>query len=392
MSTAAIQLRTLAQLELARSGYGTSNLLVMQFARAPESSRREEEPAIREPRAEQSRQFYRQLLSRVDAIADTSGIALTTELPVSLGNTTAYTAIAQEDHLSGRSLRLETLRASVSPGYFRTMEMTLLKGRDFDERDALTSPRVAIISDSLARRLWPGRDPLGRVVAAANNFPAAAGEKIEWLEVVGVVNDVDPVLRDTGSAPYIYLLLSQEWLMAAGTLVARFQGDGRETAAAVKQAVIGADPLAEIYSTRTMSQIAGDFLYPRRLAAGILAVSGVIALILSSVGLYGLASYTLAQRVRELGVRCALGASREQLIKMVVGEGIKLALASLAAGVPLCYVAWRVSAHLLGRPPAADVATMAAAPLVLLAVILVACYLPARRAARIDPLEALRSL
>lgn len=387
-----IQVRALAQIELARPGYNTSNLLVMNYAGgAPESSRRNEGPGEVARRAEQSREFYRQLLSRLDVIGGASGIALTTALPVSLGNTTAYGAISQEDQAAGRTLRLQTLKASVSPGYFRTMEMTIVKGRDFDERDSMTSPKVAVISESLARRLWPGRDPLGRFVAAANNFPAA-GEKFEWLEVVGVVNEVDPILRDAGSAPFVYQPLSQEWMMTAGTLVARFKGDGRETAALLKNAVNSADPLAEVYRTRTLEQIVGEILYPRRLAAGLLAVSGLIALVLSSVGLYGLVSYTLAQRVRELGVRCALGASRQQLVRMVIGEGIRLALVSLAAGVPLCFVAWRVSARLLGKPPAVDIGTMAAAPLVLLAVILLACYFPARRAARVDPLEALRSL
>ena len=190
----------------------------------------------------------------------------------------------------------------------------------------------------------------------------------------------------------IYVPLGQQWLMTAGTLVARVQGNGREAALRLKDAVSGADPAATIYSVKTMNQLVDEILYPRRLAAGILAVAGLIGLVLASVGLYGLMACSLAQRRHEFGVRAALGASRRDLIRMVLAEGTRLAVLGAVLGAPICYAALRASSWITGAAPVPDVWKFVIVPAVFLPVIFLAGYIPARRAGHADPMAVLRSL
>jgi predicted permease len=398
---AGIHVRALMTIELADLGYSTERSVVLSFARRGEpadpkadqktlAEKKADRRVLAEKNAQSSRLFYRQMLGRIEN-AGADSVALTTALPLHTRPSTDFSAVAQEDFLAGDPKAVGSSVASVSPRYFETMGMSLLNGRDFDERDSMTSPRVAIVSASIARRLWPGRDPVGRFVGAKNSFPAA-NEKIEWLEVVGVVNEIDPILRDVGQSPFIYKPLSQQWLMSAGTLVARVAGDPQPVVQRLRLAVNGADPSAEVYRVQTMRQIVADILYPRRMSAGILAASGLIGLLLASVGLHGVIAYSLAQRVHELGIRMALGAERRQIVRMVLREGLKLAVTGSILGFALAYPAVRIASNLFVPVPAVDVLAFAAVPLLLTAVILLACYIPARRAAQTDPMTVLRQL
>jgi putative ABC transport system permease protein len=318
-------------------------------------------------------------------------VALTTGLPLNTRTSTDYTVVAQEDYLAGDPKGVGSSTQAVSPRYFETMGMSLLDGRDFDERDSMTSPRVAIVSANIARRLWPGRSSIGRFVAARNNFPAQ-GEKIEWLEVVGVVNEIDPILRDAGQSPFIYLPLSQQWRMSAWMLVARVAGDPQPVIARLRGAVAGSEPTAAVFRVQSMRQAVAEILYPRRMTAGVLAASGLLGLLLASVGLYGVVSYSLAQRVHELGIRVALGAERAHIIRMVVRDGLGLALIGSAAGFLLAYPAMRAASNMFVAVPSMDVLAFTAVPVLLTGVVVLACYVPARRAARVDPMTALRQL
>jgi putative ABC transport system permease protein len=388
---AAVHVRGLMRMELNDPGYDTRNAVVLNVARrdAPDDPRNPRK-GLAEERAQRTRTFYRQLMARIGSVPGATATAVAGGLPLFGHSNTSYTAVARDAPVEGGP-GIGTSRLAVSPGYFRTMGMSVLAGRDFDERDTMTTPRVAIISESIAKRLWAGGDPVGRFVAARNNFPAAH-EKIEWLEVVGVVNEVDPILRDIGQSPFIYLSHGQEWLVSSGTVVARVQGDPQGVVQHLRRAVAGADPFAEAYSARTMRQVVAEILYPRRLAAAILAVSGLIGLLLASLGLYGVVAYSVAQRVHEIGVRAALGARRTDIMRLVMREGLKVAAVGSAFGLVAAFVAIRITARMFVAIPAVDAATIVTVPFALAAVVLLACYVPARRAADVDPMVALREL
>jgi predicted permease len=389
---AGMQARALLTLERVSPGYRTDHAIVATFGLRQIPGEREANPRDRAERhAERSRRFYRQLLARLDDLRSASDVGVTNALPVRAGEGQSYTAVAQEDVLAGVPGGIGASRAMVSPGYFRAMGMSVLEGRDFDERDETSMPRVAVISQSLARQLWAGRSAVGRLIAARNNFPSS-GEQIEWREVVGVVNEVGPILRDAGPTPFIYESLGQQWLVGANTIVVRAPGGPQQIVERVKAAVEGSDALAQIYSVQTMADAVAAILYPRRLAAATLGASAAIGLLLASVGLYGLVSYSVEQRFREIGIRAALGADRADILRLVVGEGLSAAMMGAVAGLLAAALAIRLASRLVVGVPKMDAATLILMPALVIGVVVLACYLPARRAVRIDPADTLRRL
>jgi putative ABC transport system permease protein len=390
---AGFHIRSLMKIELADLGYDPAHVSVINVIIRSTSGDRADKPRppdYAEKAAERSRTFYRRVIAAINAVPSTGGAAMVSTLPVTSRNPSAWNAVSYDAFLAGDDGGIPTARASVSPGYFRTMGISLTEGRDFDDRDSRTSAKVAVVSASLAERLWPGRSALGRLVGSKNNFPAR-GEAVEWLEVVGVVDDVDPIVRERGSIPQIYLTLNQEWRPTAGSVVARIPRDAVAVLQALKQAILGADALAEIYRVQTMEQIIAGILYPRRLAAAILGVSGLIGMFLAGLGLYGVIAYSVAQRVQEIGIRTALGADRRDVEWLVVREGARILVMGSIAGLALTYAALRLTARFVTLPEM-DAGTWIVVPAILAAVTLLACYLPARRAARLDPLVALRQL
>ena len=253
---------------------------------------------------------------------------------------------------------------------------------------SLLSPRVAIVSASVAQRLWPGGDPIGRRVTMINAFPAR-DEKSESYEVVGIAKDVKPVLYEGAQHPFVYFALGQEW-RPWGTIVARGIGDSRELIPSVRNAVTASDPLADVYRAQTMSQLVGQILYPPRIAAAILATSGVLALFLATIGIYGVVSYSVAERTGEIGVRMALGAERGDIVRLVLRDGAWIAAVGSAAGLVLGHAAIRVTSSRFLSLPQLDLAAVVLTPLLLGTVVLFACYLPTRRAGRVDAMEVLR--
>jgi ABC-type antimicrobial peptide transport system permease subunit len=201
------------------------------------------------------------------------------------------------------------------------------------------------------------------------------------------------VLDDRPPLPVVYVSLMQQWQGTARNLIVRgYGGDATALADPVKRAVVGADAFAEAYGARTMEQIVAEILYPRRLAAGILGTAGVIGLTLASIGLYGVVSFSVARRRREIGIRATLGASRRDILALILREGAVVAGIGCAAGLALGVLALRLTAGLIPDLPTVDVLAFVAVPAALTLVVLAACYVPARRAARVDPAEVLRSL
>ena len=397
---AGVYVRSLLKIELADIGYSTRNLVVAYPSLRLQESERvsrqtmlsgpTEDSRQREARyAERTRRFHQQLLERLRAMPGVTDVAIVSSLPLSErpGNA-SWSVATQEDFQAGDRKGVGTERSSISSGYFKAMGIPLVAGRDFDERDTTRSPKVAVVSASIAQRLWPGRDPIGRVVTMINAFPGR-DEKSESFEVVGVAKDVRPVLYEGPSHPFVYFALGQEW-RPWGTIVARGAGDSRALIPSLRGAVTASDPLADVMRVQTMSQMVGQILYPRRIAAAILAASGAIALFLATIGIYGVVSYSVAQRTGEIGVRMALGAERRDIVRLVLRDGAYIGAVGSLAGLVLGYVAIRLTSSRYLALPQLDLAAIVVTPLLLVAVVLLACYLPARRAGRVDAMEVLR--
>jgi putative ABC transport system permease protein len=339
-------------------------------------------------RAERSREFYRKVFDSVRNVPGADGVAITDRLPV-YSATTPPTWLSEDQYLSGTSDVAPAGLASVSPGYFRTMGMHLVRGRDFDDRDVLNSVHTAVVSEGFAQRMWPGRDPIGQRLAAYS--PDNPDKKLEWLEVTGLVNEVDPILHDRGESPFVYVALGQRWQPGYLSVVGWGHGDQAALVQSIKRAVIGADTFAQVSDVRTLKQIVGEILYPRRTAAGILVVCGFVGLLLASIGLYGVVSYSVAQRTREIGVRIALGADRRLIAGLVLREAAAVTGIGALLGFGLSAFALRATATLVGPVPTSDALVFLLVPAVVGAVVLLGCYVPARRAATADPVEALRT-
>jgi putative ABC transport system permease protein len=279
----------------------------------------------------------------------------------------------------------------VSPRYFETMGIRLIRGRVFTDQDRLGGQPVAIIDENLAREYWPNQDALGKRIRNGNNSP--------WKTIVGIVAPVrhSQVVGEEASATgtegsgkgVYYFPLYQENSPAI-FLVARTNGDPLALAGAIREAVREVDPAQPVSDLRTMDQRIALSMGPRRSAVMLLSVFAAMALALAAVGLFGLIRYNVAQRTQEIGVRMALGASRGDVLRMVLGESLRLALLGVAGGLLAAFALTRVLTSLLYGVSATDPLTFSGTALLLTCVALLASWAPARRATTVDPMAALR--
>ncbi len=275
--------------------------------------------------------------------------------------------------------------ARVSPDYFTVMGIRVLEGRVFEERDRDDAPKVCIVDETFAKTYWPGDSPLGKRV----KFGRLSDGDSPWMEVVGQVAHVKNYGVDEDSRVELYLPFMQN-SSGGFTLLAKAASPGA-AASAMRAAVHAANPEIPVYQVRPLEEFVAERSTLRRLLAQLTTVFAAVALLLAAVGIYGVMSYAVAQRTQEIGIRMALGAGEESIAKMVLRNGAVLAVTGVAIGLLLAFVLARLAASLLFQTSAADPPTFSVVPMMLLAVALVACYLPARRAARVDPMNALRS-
>jgi putative ABC transport system permease protein len=274
----------------------------------------------------------------------------------------------------------------VSPGYFQTLSIPIKKGRAFTPEDRQGTPKVCIVNETAARRLWPGQDPIGRKVAATSFFFADDAT----AEVVGVVGDV--LYGRPGEPQKLDLYYpSLQGGLAWGTLFMRTKGDPAAIAPAVRREIKALAPNLPVFDVATLDRKVARTFGRERFAASLLSLLAGIALFLASVGIYGLVAETVAARTREIGVRMALGAAPGDIVRRVLRRGLALAGAGLAAGIVAALALSRLLSSLLFGVGAGDPATYGAVSLVLFLVSAAACWIPARRATRIDPTVALRS-
>jgi putative ABC transport system permease protein len=265
------------------------------------------------------------------------------------------------------------------------MGVRVLEGRVFEERDREGAPPVCVVDDTFARTFWPGESPLGKRV----KFGGLDDEEHPWMEVVGRVGHVKNYGVDEDSRVELYLPFLQS--SAGGfTLVALTEGAPGTVAAGMRQALRAVDRDLPIYAVRPLDEVVAERSAERRLAALLTFVFATVALLLAAVGIYGVMSYAVAQRTQEIGIRMALGAEREHVLRMVLRNGTVLALTGIAIGLAAAFALARLIAALLFETSAADPPTFSVVPVLLFAVAILASYLPARRAARVDPMAALR--
>jgi predicted permease len=271
----------------------------------------------------------------------------------------------------------------VQPGYFAAMKIPLVRGRDFTEHDVAAARPVAIINEALAQQQWPGEDPVGRQVA----LPGGS-----WMSIAGVVKNVKQSDWTAPPGNEIYLPHAQcsATQFSYMTVVLRANGDALALAKSVEATVRSLDKDVPIARVQTMEQVIGDKLWRGRLAMTLLGVFAGVAAVLAGMGIYGAISYAVAQRTGEIGVRMALGAASSDVLRMVLRQGLAVVGSGVAIGLAGSWMLTRTLAGLLYGVTATDPLTFVAVPVVLVLLSAVACCVPALRAARVDPLTALR--
>jgi len=358
--------RSLQELQAVDPGFRAENGLTLSFELEPhgyDKTRGEE--------------FMRQLLERVAALPGVQSVSAVNYLPLGQRNVNAVVfAPGREQRVEEPGLQI------ISLNYFGTMGMTLLRGRDFTAADTASAPRVAVINEALAARLFPGEDALGKQLRVPNR------EEIAY-EVVGIAKD--SAYHSLGEAPraVLYRPFAQEYSPTMN-LVVRAAGDPPPLVAALRREVNSLDPSLPTQDVRTLREQVIAALEPARLGTLAISAFGLLGLFLAAVGIYGVMSYAVARRTHEIGVRMALGARRFDVLKLIVRQGATLAVAGAAIGLLLAFGVTRLLAKLLYGVGSTDPLTFAGVTLFLIAVALLACYLPARRATKVDPLVALR--
>ncbi|HLL75964.1 MAG TPA: ABC transporter permease [Pyrinomonadaceae bacterium] len=328
---------------------------------------------------EEGAQLYRELQERVAALPGVGGVTYTRVVPLGGGGQRRNIFIEGYQPRPNEDTELNT--NVVGPDYFRTMGIPLVEGRDFGPQDTEKSPGVVVVNEELARRYFPGQSPVGKRLRTNSEGP--------YLEIVGVARTVKYRDLREQPLPFVYIPLAQEYQRGM-TLVARTDGDPLSLAPAVSGAMAEIDRRLPLFNVRTMASYVSAGLAADRMIAVMLGLFASAALALAAVGIYGVLAYSVAQRTREIGIRLALGAQRADILRLVVGQGMALVLVGAGLGLVLALVLGRLFAGLLFGVGASDPSTLAAITLLLTAVALLACYLPARRATKVDPMEALR--
>jgi predicted permease len=325
--------------------------------------------------------FHQQALERVRALPGVEAAALADWLPLTL--TESSTVVYVEGKTPPNFANLpSTIYTRVGPDYFRAMGISLLAGREFTPQEREEASRVVIVNETFARRFWPGENALGK------QFKFGGADEPAW-QIVGVAKDGKYVTLGERPRLLVYQPLSRNYSSLVN-LVVRSSADAATALAAVRREVNSLDPTLPLYNVRTMREHLSLPLFGARVAATVLGAFGVLALLLAAIGIYGVMSYSVSQRTREVGIRMALGAQRSDVLKMMVRQGMSVALIGIGIGLAGAFGVTRLLADLLFGVSATDPLTFIVIVVLLTGVALLACFVPARRATKVDPIVALR--
>ena len=325
--------------------------------------------------------FYKQLLSRVEALPGVRSASYIGHLPLNL-NYSSSGIYAEGQQFTRRADLPEILTNSVWPRYFETMGIPLVEGRDFSLQDDKEETRVVIVNESFARRFWPGENAVGKRLSQG-------GPDRPFWEIVGVVKDSKYFTIGEDPQPFVYFPSMRDYDGDA-PLVARTTGNPESLIGAIRHEVRQLDANLPVYDAKTMSEHMRLSLFPLRTGAWVAGSFAFLALMLAGLGIYGVMSYGVSQRTRELGIRMALGAEAGDVLRLVIRRGMLLALIGLTIGLIGAWALTRLMTSVLVGVRATDTVTFAGVSLLLSVVVFFACYFPARRATKVDPMNALR--
>jgi len=332
--------------------------------------------------------FVRETLRRMLAIPGVDLAAMTTDLPVTHLSRRRAVNIEDRPDESGKGLISET--SSVTPEYFKVLQASLVRGRFFAENDEPGKQPVVIVDETTARTFWPDRDPIGRRLSIKSTVRLRSAANPPWSTVVGVIKDIKNDGLDQSGAPHIYSPIYQVPGIRSLSVTVRTSLSATSLEPQIRREIQAVDPDLPVFNVRTMNEVIDGSLASRRFSAELVGVFAVVALLLASVGIYGLLAYMVGQRAHEIGVRMALGAMPSTIGKMIVSRGAGLAGIGVGIGLLLSGImAPMISTVLYGVRPL-DPEVFLGVPLILMVVALLASYIPARRAARVNPIVALR--
>jgi putative ABC transport system permease protein len=369
---AGLLIRSFARLRDVSPGFTPQNVLTMRVALVPAKY------APGEPRA----QLLRQTLERLNAIPGVQSSGAVLSLPLGGDTLNVGRAYIREGRPATPEESANASYLVATPDYFRTLKIPLVTGRPFDDRDTDANTKVVIVNETMARQLWPGESPIGRHITVWRDekFPR---------EIVGIVGDTKQALdAEPGSQMYVPFAQDPGW--GSMSLVIRSTSDPAGTTAAARREIRGLDKGMPVYNVKMMNEVLGTSIATQRMSMMLLSAFAAMALLLAMIGIYGVTAYYVTQRTQEIGIRMALGARMSDVMSLVFRNGMALALIGIAVGLAGALALTRLMASLLFAVKPTDVLTFTVVSLCLLLTALIACYLPARRATKVDPLVALR--
>jgi predicted permease len=332
---------------------------------------------------ERAAAFDRQLEAKLEATPGIKSAALSSRLPLGFGGSSS---VKPEGYVPQANESMETQAAMITPNYFQTLEIPMVKGRDFTMQDNMSSQRVAIVSEAFVNRYWPNQEGLGKQVNSDLTH--------EWFTVVGVARDSKVTGLNEKPTPFLYLPHYQVNLLnqpggSTMNVIARTTGDPLAMGKTVEQTIHELNADLVVFSVTTLESSEAISSFPQRIAGTFVGAFGLLALVLAAVGIYGVTAYTTRQRTHEIGVRMALGASKQDILRLVLGHGLRLTFIGVAVGLAASFALTRYLGSLLLGVTSTDAITFSGVAVLLCAVALFACFIPARRAMRVDPMVAL---
>lgn len=372
--SAGLVIRTLRQLQTMNPGFDTNNALTMSFDLGLQG--------YDKPRGEQ---FQRQLIERVRALPGVQSAALTDFIPLSLNYNSNQVFVEGQPAERGQNAP-QAMVASITPQYFEAMGSPLLAGRGFEEQDKVSSEKVVIINETFVRRLMPFAKSNFEAVGKRVSFKGPEGP---FARVVGVARDGKYFNISEDPRSFIWSPMAQSY-STNGILLVRTTVNPESMIAAVRGEVRSLDPNLPLFDVKTFREHMRLALFPAKIAATVLGVFGLVALLLAAIGIYGITSYSVSQQTRELGIRIALGAQVSDVLKLIFSHGLKLTMLGVGIGLIGAFLLTRAITSVLYGVSATDPLTFGLVSFVLIAIALIACYVPARRATRVDPLVALK--
>ena len=369
---AGLMIKSLAGILKVDPGFNPDNTVTMNIALL----------GSKYPSATRQIAFFQDVTHRVEVLPGVQSVGLISSAPLSGGVYAGGFSI--KDRAGPEADDLVADRRMISPEYFNALGIPLLKGRGFSDRDDQNSPGVVVVSESWARRFLPHDDPLDKRIKLGGRDSTRP-----WLSIVGVAGDIRDTALESDAKPCVYIPYPQ-FPSSGMTLVVRAAVDPKPLIHAIRDGVWAVDKDQPVTDIKTMDQSIADSVSPRRFNAMLLAIFASLALVLASVGIYGVMAYSVTQRTHEIGIRVALGARALDVIELVVGRGMALVLTGVAIGLAGAVALTRVMTSLLYGVSATDPLTFAGVSLLLVAVALLASYIPARRATKVDPMIALR--